>query len=331
LLFEPAARCRRIQTRGESKIIRFFIVHNKFFNSFLELDLGQLQCMNQTAQRPKAVVLTRLVKLLLLSCGALYLLVCAGMAIAQRALVYFPSVFAREQVDQMAQSARLERWTNSAGQFIGLKRSSPRQPAEGTVMIMYGNGSTAIGCEHYANDIQSVAAFDVFILEYPGYEDRSGSPSQNSLFSAADEAFGVLLTNHPIYLVGESLGSGVASFLAGTYSNKIAGVVLISPFNRLTDVAQNDFPQLPVRSLLVDRFPSDEYLRHYQGKVGVTVDGKDTVVPEKFGLRLYNGYAGPKKLWEFPNGGHCGIGVKPPEFWKEAFEFWQTNLPSKSK
>jgi len=260
-----------------------------------------------------------------MSCGLLYLLVCVGMAIAQRSLVYFPSVFTREQVDRMAQSARLERWTNSAGQFIGLKRSSPRQPAEGTVVIMYGNGSTAIGCDHYANDIQGVGAFDVFILEYPGYEDRPGSPSQGSLFNAADEVFRTLPTNQPIYLVGESLGGGVASYLAGTYSNKIAGAVLISPFNRLTDVAQNHCPLLPVRLLLVDRFPSEEYLRHYQGKVGITVDGGDTVVPEKFGLRLYNGYAGPKKLWEFPYGGHCQIMGRPSEFWKEAVEFWQTN------
>jgi len=287
--------------------------------------------MNQAVQRPKPMVLTRLVRLLLLACGLFYLLVCAGMAIAQRSLIYFPSVFTREQVDQMAQSALLERWTNSAGQSIGLERLSPRQPAEASVMIMYGNGSTAIGCEHYVNDIQGVAAFDIFILEYPGYEDRPGSPSEDSLFNAASEAFRTLSTNQPIYLVGESLGTGVASYLAGTYSNKIAGVVLISPFNRLTDVAQNDFPQLPVRSLLVDRFPSDEYLRYYHGKVGIMVDGRDTVVPEKFGLRLYNGYVGPKKLWEFSYGRHCQIMEPPSKFWKEVVTFWQTNLPSERK
>jgi pimeloyl-ACP methyl ester carboxylesterase len=224
----------------------------------------------------------------------------------------------------MAQSARLERWTNSAGQFIGLKRPAPKQPAEGVVLITYGNGSTAVGCEHYVNDIQNVAAFDVFILEYPGYADRPGAPSQTSLFRAADEAFQLLATNKPVYLVGESLGTGVAAYLAGTYSNKIAGVILISPFNCLTDVGQNHFPLLPVRLLLVDRFPSEKHLRHYQGKVGITVGGKDPVVPGKFSLRLYHGYDGPKKLWEFPDGGHCQIKEQPSEFWKEAVEFWQT-------
>ncbi|HLX95539.1 MAG TPA: alpha/beta hydrolase [Verrucomicrobiae bacterium] len=191
-------------------------------------------------------------------------------------------------------------------------------------MIMYGNGSTAVGCGHYVNGIQSVAAFDVFILEYPGYEDRPGSPSQRSLFSAANEAFQMLPNNQPIYLVGESLGTGVASYLAGTYSNQIAGVVLISPFDNLTDVAQNHFPLLPVRLLIADRFTSGKNLRQYHGQLGITVDGKDSVVPEKFGLRLYNGYPGPKKLWEFPDGGHCQIMEPPSKFWNEVVEFWQT-------
>jgi fermentation-respiration switch protein FrsA (DUF1100 family) len=56
----------------------------------------------------------------------------------------------------------------------------------------------------------------------------------------------------------------------------------------------------------------------------MTVDGGDTIVPEKFGLRLYNSYAGPKKLWEFPQGQHTEIGVVPEKFWKEVVEFWQT-------
>jgi len=43
---------------------------------------------------------------------------------------------------------------------------------------------------------------------------------------------------------------------------------------------------LPVGLLLVDRFPSEDYLRDYHGPVGMVVDGLDQVVPEKFGRRL---------------------------------------------
>ena len=277
----------------------------------------------------KSVNFSRLLRSLLLGCLALYLGICAFMAIEQRHFIYFPQKLTRESVDQQARAAGLERWTNSSGEFVGLKRPSPKQPAAGSVLIVYGNGSHAAGCAHYADDLQKVAAFDIFILEYPGYADRPGSPSQSSLFHAADEAFQMLPTNQPIYLLGESLGTGVAAYLAGAHPDKVAGAILLSPFDRLTSVAQSQYPFLPVPLLLLDRFPSADYLRRYHGPVGMTVDGGDTIVPEKFGLRLYSSYAGPKKLWEFPQGQHAEIGVVPEKFWKEVVGFWQTNRPSK--
>jgi len=284
--------------------------------------------MSQTAQhfRPKP---RRRFGRALLFCAGIYLLICTGCAAFQRRLIYFPPVLTPAQADQMAQAARLERWKNPAGESVGLKRASPRQPAQGSVMIAYGNASCAASSARYADAIQSAAAFDVFILEYPGYADRAGSPSQGSFFRAADEAFQMLATNAPVYLVGESLGTGVAAHLAGTHPDRVAGLVLISPYNRLTSVAQYHMPVLPVGLLLVDSFPSEDYLRDYHGPVGVVVDGLDRVIPEKFGLRLYDGYAGPKRLWEFPNGEHATIMEPPEQFWKEAVEFWQTNRPPK--
>jgi uncharacterized protein len=274
--------------------------------------------MNQRA------LLKRLGRLLLF-CVGLYLLICLGIAAFQRRLLYFPPNFRPEQVDQLAQSAKLERWNNLAGQAFGMKRLSPRQPAEGRVMIVYGNGSCATGCAHYADVLQDVAALDVFILEYPGYADRPGSPSQKNLFRSADEAFSFLATNGPVYLVGESLGSGVAAYLAGTHPEQVAGVALLGAYNRLVDVAQHHYPLLPVRLLLVDRFASEDYLHSYHGPVAVLVAGQDQVVPEKFGRRLYDGYAGRKRLWEFPQGDHGTVMQQPSEVWKQIVEFWQAN------
>ncbi|HEU5397554.1 MAG TPA: alpha/beta fold hydrolase, partial [Verrucomicrobiae bacterium] len=140
-------------------------------------------------------------------------------------------------------------------------------------------------------------------------------------FRAAEDGFEMLPTNKPIYVLGESLGSGVACYLAGCHPDRIAGLILISPYDRLTSVAHFEYPWLPVGLLMVDRFPSADYLRRYHGNIGVSVDGRDAVIPEKIGLRLYHGYAGPKKLWEFPDGGHCQIRGPQSMFWKEAFDF----------
>jgi uncharacterized protein len=284
--------------------------------------------MSQNTERPKPVVFSRLLRLLVLVCLTIYLATLVAVTIFQRSMIYHPPVFTPQQVNQMAQEANLARWKNAGGQSIGLERPSPRQPAKGSVLMVYGNASYAAGCAHYADAIQSDAAFDVFIVEYPGYADRPGSPSQSALFQAADEAFQLLDTNKPIYLMGESLGTGVASYLAGIHPDKVAGMILLSPYNRLTDVAQYHMPIFPVHLLLMDRFPSEDYLRHYRGPVGVVVDGHDLVVPEKFGRRLYNSYAGPKKFWEFRLGEHATITEPPAKFWKEVIEFWQANRAS---
>jgi hypothetical protein len=193
------------------------------------------------------------------------------------------------------------------------------------VLILHGNAGCAFQCGHYADVIQQAAPLDVFVVEYPGYENQPGSPSERSLDQAADNAFGLLATNDPIYLVGESLGTGVATYLAGKHSNAVAGVALLAPYNRLAAVGQAHMVIIPVALLLCDRFPSEDYLRTYHGPVAMLVAGRDNVIPERFGRRLYEAYAGPKHLWEFPDGNHGTVMLQPPEIWRQIIEFWQSN------
>jgi pimeloyl-ACP methyl ester carboxylesterase len=276
-----------------------------------------------SAPRRKPNPVFRFLRMLLVSCVAAYVAVCLIVAYYQRSYIYFPHVLTAREVDQSASGDRLERWNNSAGQPIGMKRPTSRRPAVGQVLITYGNGSWTVGSAHYADEIQNLADFDVYILEYPGYADRPGSPTETSIFRAADEAFRSLDPDKPTYLLGESLGSGVACYLAGTHPDQVAGVILLSPFDRLTSVGQEQMPYLPVRLLQLDRFPSIDYLRAYHGPLGIMVDGRDEVVPAKFGINLYDSYAGPKQLWTFKDGGHISILDPPAKFWGEVLEFWR--------
>jgi len=282
--------------------------------------------MNQSPPRPQLTLrgCRQCVAWLLWAGLVVYLLICTACASFQRRLIYFPPKATPEQVDASARSAKLDRWQDSAGRPIGMKRLSPKQPAVGRVLVVYGNGSCATGCAHYADVIQEVAAFDVYILEYPGYADRPGSPSQKTLFRAADGAFQLVPTNGPVYVAGESLGTGVAAYLAGTHPDQVAGLVLLGAYNRLTDVAQYHMPLLPVHLMLVDRFPSEDYLRNYHGPVAMLVAGEDQVIPEKFGRRLYDSYAGPKRLWEFPMDDHGSIMQRQPNVWKQIITFLQS-------
>jgi pimeloyl-ACP methyl ester carboxylesterase len=272
-------------------------------------------------------ILFRLIRLLLFALVIFYAGACLLVFTFQRRLLFLPVVRSPALVDQMARSAAMERWTNAAGEFIGMKRLATNQPALGRVLMFYGNASSAVRCSVYADVIQQVAPLNFYVLEYPGYEDRPGAPSRDSLLAAATNALQSLGTNGPLYLIGESLGTGVAAFLAGEFPEKIPGVVLLSPYHRLAEVAQYQYPWLPARWLMLDDFQSENYLHNYHGRVAVMIDGADQVVPAKFGRRLFDGYNGPKKLWEYPNCHHVELGESPATFWKSVVEFCQTNEP----
>jgi pimeloyl-ACP methyl ester carboxylesterase len=175
----------------------------------------------------------------------------------------------------------------------------------------------------YAGRLNEAGRFEVYILEYPGYGARSGAPTQQSLCDAADEALGVLSKDGPVYVIGESLGTGVAAHLAGAHPEAIAGLLLIAPYHNLGEVAQYHMPIFPARWMLWDKFPAGENLRKYHGRVAVLLAGRDTVVPNQFGHRLYDGYAGPKRVWEIPSATHESLPDRPAAWWKELVGFWK--------
>ena len=267
----------------------------------------------------------------LLGCFLLYLFACAGCASFQRRCIYFPPVFNSDQANDFGSSQKLARWVSPAGIPIGWKRLSATQPGQGQVLITHGNAGCALQCGHYANVIQQVAPLDVFIVEYPGYADRPGKPTERTLEASADEALQCLDSNRPIYLLGESLGTGVAAYLAGRHSDQVAGVVLLAPYTSLVDVGQAHMFLVPVWLLLRDRFPAQDFLRDYRGPVAMLVARDDTVVPAKFGRRLFDRYHGPKRLSEVPHGDHGAIMTQPTEFWQEVFDFWHAPRPATTR
>ncbi|HZV36033.1 MAG TPA: alpha/beta fold hydrolase, partial [Verrucomicrobiae bacterium] len=193
------------------------------------------------------------------------------------------------------------------------------------LLYVHGNGGCAMDRFNFADDLRTIVPLDFYILEYPGYGCREGSPREKSLFASADEALDLLKKDGGVYVVGESLGTGVACYLAGTYPQTVLGMLLIAPYNNLTAVAQAHMPIFPVGLLLLDRFPSATFLKNYHGPVAMLFAGRDTVVPDRFGHKLYDGYDGPKKFWEMPEAGHGGLLVQTDAWWRGLVAFWKAD------
>jgi len=249
------------------------------------------------------------------------------LALSQRSMIYYPSRNDAESLEQEAGAQGFEPWKNPQGGTIGYRilpaPEDPRPPL--AILITHGNAGYAMHRADYAAILRAAApdrALSIYILEYPGYGSRSGTPSQSAFLAAADEAVALIPDNKPLILLGESIGTGVASATAAAHPDRVAGLLLLTPFDTLANVAQHHYPLLPVRWILRDQYPSEDWLKQFHGPLAIVVAANDTIVPAKFGQKLHDTYAGPKKLIIAQHADHNDLlHTLPPSAWQEALNF----------
>ena len=163
----------------------------------------------------------------------------------------------------------------------------------------------------------------MFLFEYPGYGARPGSPGEQAFIEAGGQALAQLAPDsRPVFLLGESLGSGLACALAARAPQQVAGVFCVTPFARLGDVAAHHYPFLPVRWLLRDRWENSAALRHFPGPLAVLLAEEDEVIPARHGRRLFEDFAGRKRLWLEPGARHNTLDFSPrAAWWREVSDF----------
>lgn len=207
----------------------------------------------------------------------LYIVVVAIVYFRQRSMLFFPT--------HAVPATRLAPWSNG-GHTIGYCREVQNP---GTIwLMMHGNAGQAADRDYV---LRCMSEHDsLYVLEYPGYGSREGSPSLESMNKAASDAYQLLRSRNPttpVCVLGESIGSGPACALA---QEKIAPdkIVLVVPFDTLASVASKQFFFLPVRLMLHDAWDNVESLRHYPGPVEIFGATDDTIIPIEHAKALAN-------------------------------------------
>ncbi len=198
----------------------------------------------------------------------LYLVLIAILYFRQRSMLFFPT--------HVTGRSNLAPWSEN-GRIIGYCREVPHPRA--VWLMTHGNAGQALDREYVLPCLSEQDCF--YVLEYPGYGSRAGTPSRHSMNQAAVQAYellGLRYPNTPVCAVGESIGSGPAAALAleQTPPNKI---VLVVPFDTLANVAASHYPVFPVRLLLRDRWNNVEALGHYAGPVEIFAAEADSIIP----------------------------------------------------
>jgi uncharacterized protein len=259
---------------------------------------------------------------ILLTVAAIYVVVCLLVMAGQRRMIYFPTCVTRDVAEKVAAQVGLKPWVDSHDRLIGW-RSPEATNAAATIFVAHGNAGSAMHRDYIATPLRQAGPANVYILEYPGYGCRNGSPSAQSILAAGEAAFRALPTNLPIYVVSESLGAGVAAHLARTFPRQVAGLALIVPYDKFSSVAQHHMKFLPAGLLLRDRFAPAEWLKDYRGPAAFLLAGADTIIPPALGKRLHDGYAGPKTLFVVPDAGHNDVAALPAQWCADLFQFWR--------
>ena len=279
--------------------------------------------MNALKSKARRASLFRVLQLLVIA----YLLMVLAALIFQRRLIYFPTKIPADAIEAVAAGHGFAPWKNPAGEIIGWKMAA-RGTAAGSVLVVHGNAGCALSRDYFAQPIHQAADVDVFVLEYPGYGARAGSPSQASLIAAAEEAFQLLPKNPPKFVVSESIGAGAACELAKNHPQEIAGLALFAPYDSFAAVAQRRMWLLPAYFLLFDRFEPAECLKNYHGPVQFVVAGADEIIGAASGKKLANGYGGPKNIQLIPGAHHNDVAEQSPDWWQAVFAFWRAAAKS---
>ncbi len=191
----------------------------------------------------------------------------------------------------------------------GLYKKSKQEDAP---LIIYFGGNSD-DATRFLLHVEGLKDFDIVAFNYRGYVNSGGKPSEKNLFEDAIKIYDKFAKNSKVILIGRSLGSGVASYLAS--KRDAEGLVLITPYDSIVSLAREKYPYLPIDLLLKYKFESVKYISKINIPVAVVEVKGDTTVPNKNTQRLIKKIQNLALHVELENTTHADV-LNHPDFEK---------------
>ncbi|KAF7365452.1 AB hydrolase-1 domain-containing protein [Mycena venus] len=187
-----------------------------------------------------------------------------------------------------------------------------------TILFFHGNAATrALNAriQHYTAFSSRLSA-NVFAIDYRGYGDSTGAPTQPGVARDARAAWNWLIKNgaaaDDILIVGHSLGTGVSALLAAELSDEDIsprGVALLSPFSSISKLLETysilgvvplmkPLAMIPWAAKLVLRrlihtFETDTLVPRIKGPVLIAHAENDWDIPYSHSEALFDAFLDP--------------------------------------
>jgi len=244
-------------------------------------------------------------KTALIIAASIYLAVGLAMYLAQRKLMYLPEPQyllpsdaglegVEERVIETEDAERVIAWYAKA------------RPGQPTLLYFHGNAGSLESRSDRIRKYKS-SGRGIYMMSYRGYSGSTGSPSEHANVADGKRAFDALVDEgvapRDIIIYGESLGSGVAVQVAA--AKVPGGLILDAPYTSIVDIAAAQYPWLPVRPMLRDRYESEAYIGKVHCPLLIVHGERDDVIPVEMGRRMYDLANAPKDIVVVRGAGHA--------------------------
>jgi fermentation-respiration switch protein FrsA (DUF1100 family) len=186
----------------------------------------------------------------------------------------------------------------------------PADTARGTLLFFHGNAG------NISHRLDSLAIFnrlglDVLMVDYRGYGQSSGEPSEAGTYRDARAAWDWLLARGVppgrIVVFGRSLGGAVGAWLGSQADVDPAGLIVESSFTSGADMARRLYPWLPARLITRLKYPVRDYVAAAPAPVLVIHSRDDEIIPFDMGRALFDAAPEPKTFFELRGDHNAGF------------------------
>ncbi len=218
-----------------------------------------------------------------------WLAICLWLWLRQEQLIFYPRPLATG-------SAELANWVLNVTAADGTSLSGWALPAaddKAPVIIYFGGNAEEISAQ--LTELHEKLGVSVAGVNYRGYGASAGAPSEKALQADALAGFDAALaklgaTADQTIVFGRSLGSHMAAFVAA--HRPVAGLILVTPFDSVQELAADRYWMFPVRRMIRHPFDTVALSAQISAPTHLYIAEFDAVVPHRSTNRLLDAWRG---------------------------------------
>lgn len=222
---------------------------------------------------------------LLITAVILYVGICLFMMWGQEKFLFHPTVVPESHAWKLPPNAK-ETWlaTEDGARLNAVLHQV--DSAKGVVLFLHGNGGNLENATHFAETFGR-HGYATLVLDYRSYGKSQGKLSEQGLYYDVEAAYEYLQDKYnqdSIVVYGQSLGSGLATHLAAKYRPR--HLILETPYTSILEVAQGQYPWLPISYLLKYPLRSRDKITSVVCPVTVFHGTADATIPYAMGQEM---------------------------------------------